>query len=158
MLIQVSERDPKMPPSIIGIDALLCWVWSDHRDTQIAKFMGPTWGPSGSCRPHMGPMLAPWTSLSGQLRITMTMCEWCGDSTYSQHWGSHATLRNMVRWQVHCGSIIIVFLATFWWLSSWRRAHCCYGLCIIMVMVRRFQECNWKSKNTSHSQLPIEDM
>ena len=27
--------------------------------------MGPTWGPPGSCRPQMGPMLAPWTFLSG---------------------------------------------------------------------------------------------
>ena len=27
--------------------------------SQIAKFMGPTWGPPGSCRPQMGPMLAP---------------------------------------------------------------------------------------------------
>ena len=27
--------------------------------------MRPTWGPSGSCRPQMGPMLAPWTLLSG---------------------------------------------------------------------------------------------
>ena len=26
---------------------------------QIAKFMGPTCGPPGSCRPQMGPMLAP---------------------------------------------------------------------------------------------------
>ena len=26
------------------------------RLTQIAKFMGPTWGPPGSCRPQMGPM------------------------------------------------------------------------------------------------------
>ena len=34
--------------------------------TQIAKFMGPTWGPTGSCRTQMGPMLAPWTLLSGQ--------------------------------------------------------------------------------------------
>ena len=34
------------------------------RVTQIAKFMGPTWGPPGSCRPQMGPMLAPWTLLS----------------------------------------------------------------------------------------------
>ena len=34
-------------------------------DSQIAKFMGPTWGPPGSYRPHMGPMLAPWTLLSG---------------------------------------------------------------------------------------------
>ena len=33
--------------------------------TQIAKVMGPTWGPPGSCRPQMGPMLAPWTLLSG---------------------------------------------------------------------------------------------
>ena len=33
--------------------------------THIAKFMGPTSGLPGSCRPHMGPMLAPWTLLSG---------------------------------------------------------------------------------------------
>ena len=32
---------------------------------QIAKFMGPIWGPPGSCRPQMGPMLALWTLLSG---------------------------------------------------------------------------------------------
>ena len=35
--------------------------------TQIAKFTGPTWGPPGSCRPQMAPMLAPWTLLSGKL-------------------------------------------------------------------------------------------
>ena len=33
----------------------------------IAMFMGPTWGPPGSCRPQMGPMLTPWTWLSGIL-------------------------------------------------------------------------------------------
>ena len=27
--------------------------------------MRSTWGPPGSCRPQMGPMLAPWTLLSG---------------------------------------------------------------------------------------------
>ena len=27
--------------------------------------MGPTWDPPGSCRPQMGPMLAPWTMLLG---------------------------------------------------------------------------------------------
>ena len=32
---------------------------------QIAKFMGPTWDPPGSCRPQLGPMLAPLTLLSG---------------------------------------------------------------------------------------------
>ena len=34
--------------------------------TQIAKFIGPTWGPPRSCRPQMGPMLGPWTLLSGK--------------------------------------------------------------------------------------------
>ena len=33
--------------------------------SRIARFMGPTWGPPGSCRPPMGPILAIWTLLSG---------------------------------------------------------------------------------------------
>ena len=33
--------------------------------SQIAKSMGPIWGSPGSCRPQMGPMLAPWSLLSG---------------------------------------------------------------------------------------------
>ena len=52
---------------------------------QIAKFMGPTWGPPGSCRPQMGHMLAPRTFLSGTwqymnclgcpgARITISLC------------------------------------------------------------------------------------
>ena len=53
--------------------------------TQIARFMGQTWGPPGSCRPQMGPMLAPWTLLSGippvqnivrQWRVTMISTYW----------------------------------------------------------------------------------
>ena len=32
----------------------------------IARFMGPTWDPSGADRTQVGPMLAPWTLLSGQ--------------------------------------------------------------------------------------------
>ena len=41
---------------------------------QIAKFMGPTWNPPGSCRPQMGPMLTPWTLLSGTFP-----CQWPSD-------------------------------------------------------------------------------
>ena len=40
--------------------------------TPIAKFMGPTWGPSGSCRPQMGPILATWILLSGYLWLVPT--------------------------------------------------------------------------------------
>ena len=52
--------------------ALLCndvsyWLCRhpSHKTSQIASFMGPTWGPSGTDRTQLGPMLAPWTLLSG---------------------------------------------------------------------------------------------
>ena len=35
----------------------------EHVSSQKAKFMGPKCGPPGSCRPQMGPMLAPRTLL-----------------------------------------------------------------------------------------------
>ena len=40
---------------------------SARYNTQIARFMGPSWGPPGSCRTQMGPILAPWTLLSGNV-------------------------------------------------------------------------------------------
>ena len=40
------------------------------REPQIARFMRPTWGPSGSCRPQMSPMLAPWILLSGARKLS----------------------------------------------------------------------------------------
>ena len=43
------------------ISSILYLIGSFHN--QIARFMGPTWGPPGSCRSHMGPILAPWTLL-----------------------------------------------------------------------------------------------
>ena len=43
--------------------------------SQIAKFTGTTWGPPGSCRPQMGPMLATWTLLSG-LWFCFSWHEW----------------------------------------------------------------------------------
>ena len=62
------------------IDAVMIWalrysldpeIWRDT--SQITKFMGPTWGPTGSCRPQMGPMLAPWTLLSGLAPLLSTL-------------------------------------------------------------------------------------
>ena len=62
---------------------LSCWGYMDRlrhirKHSQIAKFMGQTWGPPGSCRPQMGPMLVPWTLLSGLLAYescrTMPRC------------------------------------------------------------------------------------
>ena len=37
----------------------------EQDDSLIARFVRPTWGPSGADRTQVGPMLAPWTLLSG---------------------------------------------------------------------------------------------
>ena len=42
---------------------------------KLTQFMGTTWVPPGSCRPQMGPMLAPWTLLSGQCKVWWFI--WC---------------------------------------------------------------------------------
>ena len=38
--------------------------WTTSRLSLIARFLGPTWGPSGTDRTQVSPMLAPWTLLS----------------------------------------------------------------------------------------------
>ena len=44
----------------------LLWIECSHvRLSFIARFMEPTWGSSGADRTQVGPMLAPWTLLSG---------------------------------------------------------------------------------------------
>ena len=37
-------------------DLSMHWQQDKCMLTQIARFMGPTWDPSGSCRPHVGPI------------------------------------------------------------------------------------------------------
>ena len=49
--------------------------------TLIARFMGPTLGPSGADRTQMGPMLAPWTLLSGN---TLLLVIWYHEMLVSQ--------------------------------------------------------------------------
>ena len=45
---------------------------------QIARFMGPTWGPSGADRTQVGSMLTPWTMLSGSLYMIMAVFSYSG--------------------------------------------------------------------------------
>ena len=44
--------------------------------TLIARFMGPTWGPSGADRTQVGPMWALWTLLSGKRAIMVFPVAW----------------------------------------------------------------------------------
>ena len=50
----------------------------------IARFMGPTWGPSGADKTQVGPMLAPWTLLSGDILVSLV------SSWPHGHWESRA--------------------------------------------------------------------
>ena len=43
------------------------------KQSQIARFTWPTWGPPGSCRPQVGPMLVLWILLSGMNNITLIL-------------------------------------------------------------------------------------
>ena len=49
------------PPSVNFSPQLLAMM-----KPLIARFMGPTWGPSGADRTQVGPMLGPWTLLSAR--------------------------------------------------------------------------------------------
>ena len=63
------NRHPIAGPWRRGMGCLL-WVWILtfilllSLQSLIARFMGPTWGPSGADRTQVGPMLAPWTLVS----------------------------------------------------------------------------------------------
>ena len=47
--------------------------YSLYFTTVIARFMGQTWGPSGADRSQVGPILAPWTLLSGLVTSTLLL-------------------------------------------------------------------------------------
>ena len=48
---------------------LLLWWYEASKFTQIATFMGPTWGPAGSCRPHLGPHVGPMNFAIGAMYL-----------------------------------------------------------------------------------------
>ena len=61
-------------------------LWQHGGENKIARYMGPTWGPSGADRTQAGPMLAPWTLLSGML-YQFYACFGAGVITQYSHFG-----------------------------------------------------------------------
>ena len=84
----------------------------------IARFMEPTWGTSGANRTQEGPLLAPWTLLSGVIHrafrsvngIYMLM-SWARQWPYINRYGTNQCKAN------RCG----VTCATSIWLYVWYR-------------------------------------
>ena len=61
--LKISATTAKTACTILGMPSL------------IARFMGPTMGPSGADMTQVGPMLAPWTSLSGLYFMGSHCCQ-----------------------------------------------------------------------------------
>ena len=51
-----------LSPDVVQVLSCLWLEGTIH--SQIARFMGPTWGPPGDGRTQVGPMFAPWALLS----------------------------------------------------------------------------------------------
>ena len=59
----ISSNTPSLTTVTIGVYMLLRKRFPSP--APIARFMGPMWGPYGADRTQVGPMLTPWTLLSG---------------------------------------------------------------------------------------------
>ena len=57
-----AKKARRLTPKLVNFVRAVC-LWISKHGTLIARFMGPTWGPSGADRTQVGPMLAPWTLL-----------------------------------------------------------------------------------------------
>ena len=70
--------------------------------TLLARFMGPTWGPPGADRTQVGPMLAPWSLLSGKFQLLFTIM--ISKCIFSEHMtpfnAAEEISRNLVALQV----------------------------------------------------------
>ena len=60
--------------------------------------MRPTWGPSGADRTQVGPILAPWTLLSGYMRSAM----WVIEAMASKYNSLHAGCATSKPYKIHC--------------------------------------------------------
>ena len=103
-----------------------------YRTALIARFMGPTWGPFGADRTQVGPMLAPWTLLSGCLSQWL-MLTWHGDWNYI----SIAHVIIIIKSEVSTFPIVIIFFCGCvpeMFVTSYSVTYCIYipgklGIC-----------------------------
>ena len=86
---------------------------------QTAKFMWPTLGPPGSCRPQMGPMLAPWTLLSGYGSSSVQFMAYVTHA-YVNHGMGYCIPCRAGRWHMACQS---------WWRNGIEKLSELLALC-----------------------------
>ena len=103
---------------------LLCCVVLHSVFSLIARFMGPTWGPSGADRTHVGPMLAPWTLLSGLFTLVLVIPVWF-NWFYSNH-----ILQILLNWF----TLIKFWLNQFYSAYIFQISHPSFIHCIFLII------------------------
>ena len=71
----------------------------------ISRFLGPTWGPPGDDRTQVGPVLAPWTLLSGVSFIPSTLYISLSESYIMIH-----TINNVAHMTSSYASFMLILL------------------------------------------------
>ena len=93
-------------------------------DLPIARFMGPTWGPSGADRAQVGPMLASWNLLSGLAPLCAASSASTGPDVYEEgpfyyeikfrYWYLISP-RDLARWQFMAfRGILLIWHNDYW--------------------------------------------
>ena len=86
--------------------------------SQIVSFMGPTWGSPKPCRPQVGPILTPWTLLSGVQRPECGIMQFISHSSWgcvlTIHWLlSVSSNRTYIIYDPQCVTTrVIIFVAS----------------------------------------------
>ena len=96
--------------------------------------MGPTWGPPGSCRPQMGPMLVTWTLLSGVGLNAYQLCTRSMLYIYNYKRGDISLVAFRTILRIYDNTIRLVIRAYF--LVQWKTKT--YGRNRIIII-----ECYW---------------
>ena len=103
--------------------------------TLIAKFMGPTWGPSGADRTQVGPMSAPWTLLCWNIgwHLHIGTASWGTDSGFFRYSDAHYECKTMLRKRLLMLHKYIIYFQNLPYLAIiWLQPYC-YSLGIFCM-------------------------
>ena len=122
--------------------------------SQIARFMWPTWSPPGSCRPHVGPMLTPWTLLSGlwpgQVSHLSAGCYGSGQFTKRQ-------LGKEYRMSIYFIVLFLAFSCLLWYYTNDAPKSCSLNesLWIVVETMVVHLTLDFFNNNSNHSRMCV---
>ena len=138
--------------------------------TLIARFMGPIWGPSGAVRTQVGPILASWTLLSGNINIFFPDVE-ISIIRMRESWGHLIFVTRiliLIRWHIYIEtathhlsschlnqSLTSCQLCHRWlpWMLSWQKPEVPLVFCDKGSLIARFLGPTWGPSGTDRTQV-----